>query len=53
MPELFGAGWAITGAYTGPIYAQIDAGSWVALFTFVDAMLGIFSYAVLKPSLPH
>jgi uncharacterized membrane protein YedE/YeeE len=50
---LFGAGWAITGACPGPIYAQIGAGAWMALFTFVGSMLGMFSYAALKPKLPH
>ena len=50
---LFGAGWAITGACPGPIYAQIGAGAWMALFTFAGAMLGMFGYAVLKPKLPH
>jgi uncharacterized membrane protein YedE/YeeE len=50
---LFGAGWAVTGACPGPIYAQIGAGAWMALFTFVGAMLGMFSYAALKPRLPN
>lgn len=50
---LFGAGWAITGACPGPIYAQIGAGEWRGLFTLGGAMLGMFSYAVLKPRLPH
>jgi uncharacterized membrane protein YedE/YeeE len=50
---LFGAGWAITGACPGPIYAQIGAGAWMALFTFVGAMFGMFTYAALKPKLPH
>jgi uncharacterized membrane protein YedE/YeeE len=50
---LFGAGWAITGACPGPIYAQIGTGAWMALFTFAGAMLGMFSYAALKPRLPH
>ena len=49
----FGAGWAITGACPGPIYAQIGAGEWMACFTFVGAMLGMFAYAALKPRLPH
>ena len=30
---LFGAGWAITGACPGPIYAQIGSGEKMALFT--------------------
>ncbi|HMO13126.1 MAG TPA: YeeE/YedE thiosulfate transporter family protein [Pirellulaceae bacterium] len=50
---LFGAGWAITGSCPGPIYAQIGAGAWPALFTFGGAMLGTFVYAVLFPRLPH
>ena len=50
---MFGAGWAITGACPGPIYAQIGAGQWMALFTFAGAMLGMFAYAALKPRLPH
>lgn len=50
---MFGAGWAISGACPGPIYAQIGAGEWMALCTFAGAMLGMFSYAVLKPKLPH
>lgn len=50
---LFGAGWAITGACPGPIYAQIGAGFWMALCTFAGAMLGMFTYAALKPKLPH
>lgn len=50
---LFGAGWAITGACPGPIYAQIGSGEWMALLTLVGAMLGMFTYAALKPKLPH
>ncbi|QEG41559.1 DUF6691 family protein [Roseimaritima ulvae] len=50
---LFGAGWAITGACPGPIYAQIGGGEWIALLTFAGAVLGMYSYAALKPKLPH
>jgi uncharacterized membrane protein YedE/YeeE len=50
---LFGAGWAITGACPGPIYAQIGGGEWMALCTLAGALLGMFSYAALKPKLPH
>lgn len=50
---MFGAGWAITGACPGPIYAQIGSGEWMALFTLAGALGGMFSYAVLKPKLPH
>ena len=50
---LFGAGWAITGACPGPIYAQIGSGEWMALLTLAGAMFGMFSYAALKTKLPH
>lgn len=49
----FGAGWAITGACPGPIYAQIGGGEPMALFTLAGALLGMFCYAALKPKLPH
>lgn len=50
---IFGAGWAITGACPGPIYAQIGGGAWMALFTLAGALMGMFLYAWLKPNLPH
>lgn len=50
---LFGAGWAITGACPGPIYAQIGGGAWMALFTLAGAMAGTFLYAWMKPKLSH
>ncbi len=50
---IFGAGWAITGACPGPIYAQIGGGAWMALFTLAGALVGMFLYAWLKPKLPH
>ncbi len=50
---LFGAGWAITGACPGPIYAQIGSGEWIAIVTLAGAILGMFNYAILKPRLPH
>ncbi len=49
----FGAGWAITGACPGPIYAQMGAGEWISVLTFVGAIAGMFTYALLKPKLPH
>ena len=50
---LFGAGWAITGACPGPIYAQIGGGAPMALFTLAGALAGMFCYAALKPRLLH
>ena len=50
---LFGMGWAITGACPGPIYAQIGAGAWPALFTFFGAFVGMYLYGILRSKLPH
>ncbi len=49
---LFGAGWAITGACPGPIYAQVGAGAWMSLLTLLGAMLGMYAFAYVKPKLP-
>ena len=50
---LFGAGWAITGACPGPIYAQIGAGVTPALLTLAGALAGMYTYAYTQPKLPH
>jgi uncharacterized membrane protein YedE/YeeE len=50
---IFGMGWAITGACPGPIYAQIGAGEWPALLTFLGALGGMYLYGWLRPRLPH
>jgi len=50
---IFGIGWAITGACPGPIFAQIGAGEWAAVVTFVGAVLGAYVYTVGKHKLPH
>ena len=50
---LFGMGWAITGACPGPIYAQIGSGAYMALVTFVSALIGAYLYAFFQPKLPH
>ncbi|MEM7312216.1 MAG: DUF6691 family protein [Planctomycetota bacterium] len=50
---IFGAGWAITGACPGPIYAQIGAGEWRACVTLAGALVGMYCYAWAKPRLPH
>ena len=50
---LFGMGWAVTGACPGPIYAQIGAGEWIAVVTFIGAFLGMYLYGYLRPRLPH
>lgn len=50
---IFGMGWAITGACPGPIYAQIGSGAYMAIVTFVSALLGAYLYAFFQPKLPY
>jgi len=49
----FGAGWAITGACPGPIYAQLGSGVGLAGFTYAGVLVGMYLYAWAKPHLPH
>ena len=50
---MFGIGWAITGACTGPIFAQIGVGEWPAIVTLIGAVFGAYLYSVTKSKLPH
>ena len=50
---IFGMGWAITGACPGPIYAQVGAGTLLAVVTFIGALTGMYLYAFLQQRLPH
>ena len=50
---IFGAGWAITGACPGPIFAQIGAGELGAIVTLTGAVAGAFLYHTVKSKLPR
>ena len=50
---IFGVGWAITGACPGPIFAQIGAGAYPAIFTLIGSLIGAYLYHALKHKLPH
>lgn len=50
---LFGLGWALTGACPGPIYALVGSGQSVYVLVLLSALLGAFTYGMLKPKLPH
>ena len=45
---IFGFGWAITGACPGPIFAQIGAGAYPAIFTLLGAIIGAYLYYRFK-----
>ncbi len=50
---LFGMGWAVTGACPGPIFAQIGAGAYPAIFTLAGAVVGALLYQFNRSRLPH
>ncbi|HEX2683101.1 MAG TPA: DUF6691 family protein [Ferruginibacter sp.] len=50
---IFGAGWAITGACPGPLYAQIGIGAWVIVITLLSAIAGTWLYGYFREKLPH
>lgn len=50
---LFGLGWGITGACTGPLFTLIGLQIWPALIILISAFLGTFIYAATKKYLPH
>ncbi len=50
---LFGAGWALTGACPGPLYALVGSGVSVVLVVLLSALVGTWSYGYLRPRLPH
>jgi uncharacterized membrane protein YedE/YeeE len=50
---IFGAGWAITGACPGPLFAQIGAGFTVVIITLLSAIAGTWIYGKMREQLPH
>jgi len=50
---LFGLGWAMTGACPGPLYTLLGHGYLVIIVIILSALVGTFSYGVLKNKLPH
>jgi uncharacterized membrane protein YedE/YeeE len=50
---VFGLGWALLGACPGPIFALIGSGMTVMVVALAAALLGTWTYAWLRPVLPH
>jgi uncharacterized membrane protein YedE/YeeE len=50
---LFGAGWALTGACPGPLFAQIGAGATVVVIVLLSAITGTWVYGKIREKLPH
>lgn len=50
---IFGMGWAMSGACPGPMYTLIGNGFTVFLVVLFSAVVGTFTYGVLRKRLPH
>ena len=50
---VFGLGWALTGACPGPMFVLLGQGIWLIGVVILSAMLGTFTYGVLRDRLPH
>ena len=50
---MFGFGWALTGACPGPLYALIGSGLPIVIVVLLSAVLGTYTYGILKDKLPH
>ena len=50
---LFGLGWALTGACPGPMFVLLGQGIWLIGVVILSAVLGTYTYGVLRDRLPH
>ena len=50
---IFGLGWALTGACPGPMFILLGHGFVTILVVIFAALLGTFTYGLLKDKLPH
>ena len=50
---IFGLGWALTGACPGPLVALVGAGVPAMIVVVCAALAGTWTYAWLRPRLPH
>lgn len=50
---IFGLGWAMTGACPGPMFVLLGNGVSVMLVVIAAALLGTYTYGLLKNKLPH
>lgn len=51
--SIFGLGWAITGCCPGPMYVLFGHGYWIIGLVMLGAMLGTFTYGMIRSKLPH
>jgi uncharacterized membrane protein YedE/YeeE len=50
---LFGLGWALTGSCPGPMFVNIGQGYLGMVVVIFGALIGTYTYGLIKNSLPH
>ncbi|MEQ9439576.1 MAG: YeeE/YedE thiosulfate transporter family protein [Cyclobacteriaceae bacterium] len=50
---IFGLGWAMTGACPGPMFILVGHGVGVIVVVIAAAVLGTYTYGLLRKKLPH
>jgi uncharacterized membrane protein YedE/YeeE len=50
---MFGLGWAMTGACPGPLFALVGSGLLIVVVVLISAVLGTYTYGIIKDKLPH
>ena len=50
---IFGLGWAMTGSCPGPMITLMGYGASIYIVMFLSALLGTWTYGVLRSKLPH
>lgn len=50
---IFGLGWALTGACPGPLYSLVGSGFLVIGVALLSAILGTWTYGMIRNRLPH
>ncbi|MFD1063975.1 DUF6691 family protein [Winogradskyella litorisediminis] len=51
--SIFGLGWALCGACPGPMYILVGTGVFSIFIVIAAALLGTYTYGVIKNKLPH
>ena len=51
--SIFGLGWALMGACPGPMFVMLGQGFSIFLLVILSAVLGTYTYGVIKDKLPH
>ena len=50
---IFGLGWAMTGACPGPMFIIVGHGASAFVVVILSAILGTFTYGLIRNKLPH